>query len=239
MHSVATVETHAPSVERVVTYTALVPDAGTPPYAVLYQLHGASDDHRAWLYKSNLLRYLDGMPLLVILPSGENGYWLDAPPLRALEQLVVHDLSAHVARTFRVREGRAAIGGLSMGGYGAIRLGLRHPDRYASIYAHSSRLPSRRELPELAWTRGVDEAELDALDVDLVAEHVDRATMPALAFDCGTEDHLLADSRRFHARLEALGLPHEYREHPGAHTWDYWDRHVQTALRHHARVLGI
>jgi S-formylglutathione hydrolase FrmB len=236
MHAVVTVRAQAPSLDRVVTYTALVPDHGDPPYAVLYQLHGASDDHTAWLEKSNLLRHLEGMPLLVVLPSGENSYYVDAHP-RAMEQLIVADLPAHVSRTFRVRDGRAAIGGLSMGGYGAIRLGLKHPYRYGSIYAHSSRLPSARDLPMFALERGL--GEVPDLDVDALAATVDRATLPALAFDCGTEDHLLADSRRFHDRLVALGVPHEYREHPGAHTWDYWDRHVPTALAHHARVLGI
>ena len=111
MHSVVTVESHSAALERAVTYTALVPDRGTPPFGVLYQLHGASDDHRAWLYKSNLLRVVDGLPLVVVMPSGENGDWVDA-----WEKLVVDDLAAHVARTFRVRDGRAAIGGLSMGG---------------------------------------------------------------------------------------------------------------------------
>ena len=239
MHSVVTVECHSPALARAVTYTALVPDVGTPPFAVLYQLHGASDDHRAWLYKSNLLRVVEGLPLVVVMPSGENGYYVDVPPLRALEQLVVHDIPAHLTRAFRVRQGRAAIGGLSMGGYGAIRLGLKHPDRYASIFAHSSRLPARRELPTLAWTHGSDAAGCDDLDVDWLAERVDRATMPALAFDCGVDDHLIGDSRRFHARLEALGVPHAYAEHAGAHTWDYWDRHLAEAIAHHARVLGI
>ena len=218
MHSVVTVECHSAALERAVTYTALVPDGGTPPFAVLYQLHGASDDHRAWLYKSNLLRVVEGLPLLVVLPSGENSYYVDA-----WERLVVDDLVAHVTRTFRVREGRAAIGGLSMGGYGAIRLGLKYPDRYASIFAHSSRL----------------RVSGDDYDVEVIAERADRATLPALAFDCGVDDHLIADSRRFHARLLALGVPHHYAEHAGAHTWDYWDRHVVDAIAHHARVLGI
>src|SRR3954466_1326967 len=136
MHSVVTVEHPSAALDRTVSYTALVPQTGTPPFAVLYQLHGASDDHRAWLYKSNLLRVVDGLPLVVVMPSGENSYYVDA-----WERLVVDDVPANVARTFRVRPGRAAIGGLSMGGYGAIRLGLLHPDRYASIFAHSSRLP--------------------------------------------------------------------------------------------------
>ncbi len=218
MHAVATVEFESAALGRVTTYTALVPDGGAPPFAVLYQLHGASDDHRAWLYKSSLVRYVEGLPLVVVMPSGENSDYVDA-----WERLVVDDLPAHVARTFRVREGRAAIGGLSMGGYGAIRLGLKYADRFASIFAHSSRLPV-----------GGDDR-----DVDVVAARVDRARMPALAFDCGTEDHLLADSRRFHARLEALGLPHQYREHPGAHTWDYWDAHVREAIEWHKDALKL
>src|SRR5262249_54353246 len=160
---------------------------GEPPFPVLYQLHGASDDHRAWLYKSSLWRYVEALPLMVVLPSGENSYYVDTPG-RAFEQLIVHDLPAHVAHTFGVRDGKAAIGGLSMGGYGAIRLGLKHPDRYGSIFAHSSRLPSRAELPQLEWTRGLHGAELDELDVEQLAARLDRATMPELVFDCGTED---------------------------------------------------
>jgi S-formylglutathione hydrolase FrmB len=218
MHSVVTVECHAPALDRAVTYTALIPESGTPPFSVLYQLHGASDDHRAWLYKSNLLRHVDGLPLVVVLPSGENSYYLDA-----WERLVVDDLPAHVSRTFRVREDRAAIGGLSMGGFGAIRLGLKYPERYASIYAHSAKLTDTG----------------DDHDAAVIAARVDAAKMPVLAFDCGVDDHLIEDSRKFAVRLKALGLPHEYREHAGAHTWDYWERHVPDAIAHHVRVLGL
>jgi S-formylglutathione hydrolase FrmB len=110
-----------------------------------------------------------------------------------------------------------------MGGYGAIRLGLLYPHRYASIFAHSSRLPQSNDDRDVGW----------------IAERADRASLPALAFDCGVDDHLLDDSRRFHAKLESLGLPHEYREHAGAHTWDYWDEHVREALAWHVRVLGL
>src|SRR5262245_25078758 len=176
LHSVVTVECHSLALDRAVTYTALVPQTGDPPFSVLYQLHGASDDHRAWLYKSNLLRHVEGLPLVVVLPSGENSYYLDA-----WEKLVVDDLPAHVARTFRVREGRAAIGGLSMGGFGAIRLGLKYPQNYASIYAHSSRLAETG----------------DDRDAAVVAARVERGNLPALGFDCGVDDHLIEDSRRF------------------------------------------
>ena len=62
---------------------------------------------------------------------------------------------------------------------------------------------------------------------------------PTLGFDCGVEDELLQHNRRFHAYLTKLKLPHDYQEHAGAHTWRYWDEHVQAALRQHAEALGI
>ena len=220
MHSVVTVECHAPALDRAVTYTALVPEAGTPPFAVLYQLHGASDDHRAWLYKSNLLRHVDGLPLVVVLPSGENSYYVDA--LGAAGRATI--CPAHVSRTFRVREGRAAIGGLSMGGFGAIRLGLK--------YRRSLRV-DLRALVEA----GGDAATTATRAVSRRAST--RKNLPALAFDCGERRSPDRGQSALPRQLEALGLPHEYREHPGAHTWDYWERHLPDAIAHHARVLGL
>lgn len=131
-----------------------------------------------------------------------------------------------------------AIGGLSMGGYGALRLGLKYPDRFASIWAHSAGL------------RLLDEHFLERLDdpddasVDVQAERL-KARLdagergPAISFDCGTEDELLDRNRDLHRHLEAIGLEHHYAEYPGGHTWDYWDEHVQEALAQHAKALEL
>jgi S-formylglutathione hydrolase FrmB len=248
MTSIATIELPSFSLERQVTYTAILPEVGEPPFAVMYLLHGRTDDHRAWLQRSNVVRRLATVPLLVILPSGSNSFYANLGPLQRFEDYIVKDLPEHVARTFRVREGRAAISGLSMGGFGAIRLGLKYPKKYASIYAHSARLPSREELAtpapteRMLWTHGLDGAARADLDVDARVERMDDAAiaaMPRLGFDCGTEDHLLPDSRRFHSVLERRGVPHHYAEHPGAHTWDYWDAHVGAAIDQHLDVLGL
>lgn len=235
--SVVTVELESVAFARRITYTALVPDGGAPPFAVLYQLHGHSDDHRAWLQQSNLVRYAARWPLLIVLPSAENSWYVDLPD-RPMERFLIDELPRHVAHTFAARCSPAAIGGLSMGGYGALRLALRHPERFVSAFAHSSRLPAREELPALAWARAAA-VGIDELDVDALAARVDRARLPRLAFDCGTEDHLLGDSRRFHDVLTRLGIAHDYAEHPGGHTWDYWDAHVSDALAFHARALGL
>jgi len=63
--------------------------------------------------------------------------------------------------------------------------------------------------------------------------------LPRLLLDCGTDDVLLDDNRLFHRELERAGVPHEYREFPGAHTWDYWDEHVKDALEFHLHALTL
>src|SRR5438045_1301872 len=140
MATVATVRFPSAALDRQVTYSVILPEQGVGPFPVLYQLHGRTDDHRAWLECSNLVRHVASLPLIVVLPDGETSFYADIHPLQRFERFLVDDLPAHVRRTFHAREGKAAIGGLSMGGYGAIRLGLSHPERFASIFAHSSRL---------------------------------------------------------------------------------------------------
>jgi len=76
-------------------------------------------------------------------------------------------------------------------------------------------------------------------DVFALAERADKSTLPALRIDCGLDDFLLQDNRRFHQHLEKLGIAHEYAEHPDEHNWEYWDLHVQEAIAFFARVLGI
>jgi putative tributyrin esterase len=133
-----------------------------------------------------------------------------------------------------------------MGGFGAIRLGLKHPDLFSSIWAHSSTVPTtkvKRDWPFI-WDSPDHSEEWKArMKIDLScyhwAEQLDRAQMPRLSFDCGTEDFLIEENRAFHTFLESIDFPHHYAEHPGAHTWEYWDTHVVTALTQHAEVFGI
>ncbi len=78
-------------------------------------------------------------------------------------------------------------------------------------------------------------------DADLLAR-TERAVVcpdrPRLSFDCGTEDPLLEENRAFHRHLARIGYPHHYAEHPGGHTWAYWDEHVREAICQHLAVLA-
>lgn len=223
---------HSPSLGRHVRYTVLLPDpaAGPGPYPVLYQLHGASDDHTGWLRFSNLARYAATSPFLVVLPDGGLSFWLNYSAHERYEDFLINDLPAHLARLFHVDQGPAAIGGLSMGGFGALRLAFKYPDRFRSVWAHSSAL-----WPVSVLAQRFGSPPLDPVDADIYhwAERASADRLPAIAFDCGTDDFLIEENRRFHAFLEERGVPHDYREHPGGHTWDYWDQHVREALRFH------
>jgi putative tributyrin esterase len=236
---VASVQFHSPALGKSVTYQVILPEAGTGPFPVLLQLHGLSDDHSTWIQRSNLVGHVADYPLIVVLPDGgTSGYlnWQSHDRLgkQNYEDLLIQDLPAHLARHFQVRPGPWAIGGLSMGGYGAMRLGLKYPERFASIWAHSSAFHIGQLIDPVAIVDAAD------ADVDILANRVVQlATRPAIAFDCGVDDELLGYNRAFHAHLNQIGLAHHYAEHPGAHTWDYWDDHVRESLRQHARVLGI
>lgn len=245
------------ALQRMVAFTVLLPEAsvGPGPFPVLYLLHGLSDDHTAWTRRTRLESYVDGRPLIVVMPDGGRGFYTDSRsnPRGAYETFLLRDLVPFVDRTFHTRaeRGGRAVAGLSMGGYGAVKLALKHPDTFCAGVSHSGAL---REIDGMfpasvddEWTRefrplfGPDAAG-GPDDVYALAEKahwLPPARRPALRLDCGKDDFLIGPNRRFHAHLEALGFPHEYAEHPGAHDWEYWDRHVRDTLGFVCPRLGL
>jgi S-formylglutathione hydrolase FrmB len=236
------------SIAKQTNMTVILPQdaAGPGPYPVYYLLHGLSDDDSIWARRTALERYIAGMPLIVVMPDGGRSFYTDAKQGPAYESHIMKDVIGFVDRffpTIAAREGRV-IGGLSMGGYGSMKLALKHPDVFCSVVSHSSvfdiaaNLKEKPGLGDLPRIFGDDPAEGDN-DVFRLAEEIDRSMLPAIRFDCGTEDGLLPHNRKLHKRLEELGIPHEYAEFPGGHDWPYWDARVQEALKFHARALKL
>jgi putative tributyrin esterase len=236
------------SIKKQTSMTVILPqDAeGDGPFPVLYLLHGLSDDDTIWERRTSVERYVAGMPLIVVMPDGGRGFYTDAVQGPAYEGHIMKDVIGFTERFFpavRAREGRV-IEGLSMGGYGAMKLALKHPEAFCSVVAHSSafdvgrRVENHERAAEFRMIFGDDPAGSDN-DPFHLAEVIDRKLLPAIRIDCGTEDGLLDENRAFHRHLEKLRIPHEYAEHPGTHNWAFWDERVQEALRFHARALGI
>jgi S-formylglutathione hydrolase FrmB len=240
--SVGEMHLFSSSLLRQATFAFYVPSAQfEPPYPALLQLHGAGDNYASWFQNSMLPVHLERYPFVVVTPAGDLSSWTNFGIKgrgTAYEDYLVQDLMPEVERIFPIRPGPWAIGGLSMGGYGAVRLGLLYPDRFASIYAHSSALFRAERWRERR--PDITDEDLAAADIFPYAARVaGEPDRPALTFDCGEDDPLLPDNRAFHAYLEEIGYPHTYHEYPGGHTWDYWNAHVQDALARHAEVLGV
>ena len=246
--------------QKQTTMQVLLPRVGQPPFPVFYLLHGLSDDSTVWLRQTRLEWYVRELPLMVVLPDGYRSFYTNHEAGPAYAKHFGRELVDHVDRHFQTKAGRSgrAIGGLSMGGYGALRIGLGYPDRFCSVNSHSGALGRKNAdfSPEaVAAGRHKDKsnefvAELRRMfgekpvgtshDLLVLAQKAKgKGALPHILLDCGRGDYLLDDSREYHRSLKEAGIPHEYHEHDGAHDWDYWDRHVQDALKFHCRNLGI
>ena len=245
----ATINYYSHSLSKGSSFNVVFPDSpdATRPWAVLYLLHGLSDDHTTWMRRSCIERYTLGYPLMIVMPDGGRNWYTNAQEGEAYEDDLLKDVIGLIENDFPVRAERSgrAIGGISMGGFGAVKLGLKHPDKFASVHS-SSGLPALLRNPAEAKTLSPEVPRIfGAKPTDgpedpfhLAAKAAPKA-LPGFRIDCGEHDPFLAQNRDFHQHLEALKLDHQYHEFPGAHSWSYWDLRLQEAIDFHRENLDI
>ena len=239
---------HSAALGRSMKYRVLVPqdyDASLRRYPVLYLLHGLTGDYKDWTTRTNVAEYTRTLPLIVVMPDGENQWYTNAADGSArFEDYIATDLAADVVQKFRTvnsRYGRA-IAGLSMGGYGALKLALKRPAQYAvtgsfsgafgvTIDGRYDRRIASVKAPALAAIFGTPESDTRKQnDVLALAAALKPAGAPYIYIDCGTADSLVPENRDVVAALHKTGAAYEYHEVAGAHTWDYWDRRIREFL---------
>jgi putative tributyrin esterase len=210
-------------------------DGDGPP--VLYLLHGLSDDHTAWLRYTSIERYATAAGLAVVMPAVARSFYTDEAHGHAYWTYVSDELPEIVSSFYRVstRPERTYVAGLSMGGYGAVRLALARPRRYAAAASLSGALdivrraeePVRREEMHGRVFGGPPGQEQDLFAL------LDRAQpddVPPLHITCGAQDRLLEDSQEFVRRAEAKGVAVTSAFPPGDHEWGLWDRLIQDVI---------
>jgi S-formylglutathione hydrolase FrmB len=216
----------------------LLPDKLSAPVATYYLLHGLSDDQSMWMRRTRLEMYVAGKPLIVVMPDGGRGFYTDHENGPHWAEHIGVELPGMIERTFPAiarREGRF-IGGLSMGGYGALRIGLGYADRFASANSHSGATLFGSKPPDSAERELIVGSNPIGSDHDLIelARKAKAAgKLPRLRIDCGEDDFLIEDNRSLHGTFVEMGIAHEYQEYPGQHNWDYWDLHVREAIAFH------
>lgn len=223
-----------------VAYQVVLPDDyETSPrrYPVLYLLHGYSGHFGDWASRTNLVERLRGEGLIVVLPEGGNLWYVNSSKGR-MEDHLLKELVPAIERGYRAIAYRSSrfVAGLSMGGYGALRLAFAHPDTFSFAGSFSGALdaPVSSEERLVRITEEVFGPQGSALrqEHDLLAlVRRAKAPFPYVYLDCGTEDRLLEANRALARALSDARIPHEYRERPGTHSWDYWDQQVGEMLR--------
>lgn len=215
---------------------------------LLLLLHGVYGCQWNWWLNGDLnntaletLRNGTSVPMLIAMPS--DGLWGDGsgyvPHAHAdYEKWIVDDIPRCLREVFpQLDPQKVFIAGLSMGGYGALRLGMKYASRVQGISAHSS-ITKVEQLSQFIPFPATAFQYAGEVDIDLLHwAKANRAQLPPIRFDCGTEDSLLQANRELHEELVNLNVPHIYEEFSGAHDWPYWTQHVRRTLAFCQRIL--
>lgn len=226
-----------------------VPIRENKPYKTLYLLHGVLGNYTDWITGTNIMRLAEDMDLAVVMPSGDNMFYIDHPEVNNnYGEFIGKELVDITRKMFPLSNERedTFIAGLSMGGYGAIRNGLKYNETFGYIAGLSSALDVEsfgerpNESPLFFMKRSFVEGCFGDLtkvvdsDVNpkwLARRLVDKnAQIPKVYMACGDKDGLVEANRNFKNYLKEIGVDVTYEEGPGAHDWDFWDRYIKKIL---------
>jgi putative tributyrin esterase len=258
---VETVRFKSKLVNATLPYNVILPSdydsARTTRYPVLYLLHGLTGHYSDWITRSNVADYALQYRMIVVMPEGNDSWYTDSATVVTdkYESYILKELIPDVQQRYRTIEARygRSIAGLSMGGYGAIKFGLKSPVTFAFAASMSGAFGvtrfTEKDVGALWQTSiklfgpvGSDTRKAD--DLFEIVENFPPArvsSLPYFYFDCGTEDvPLIFPFNRDLARLMfEKKIPHEFRELPGDHSWAYWDRQVQEILEIAAQKMRM
>ncbi len=231
--------------QKVTTQIGMTSSGGRSEFPVLYLLHGLSDDHSIWMRRTSIERYAASYPLAIVMPDGGRSFYTDMKYGAKYWTFLSEELPEIVSSLFPVSRRRedTFAAGLSMGGYGALKLGLRCPEKFAAVAGMSSVTDYLGFLHMLAERdeNGRDEAmrffgTLDNIPAnedlfELARLTAQKTVKPRVFQCCGTEDMLYDMNIRFRDMMAGLPFDYTYHEAPGIHCWEFWDFWIQEILK--------
>lgn len=235
-------------------------------YPVLYFLHGANENQMRWSTRGSTDIELDRMVaekrvggFIVAIPFGGNSFYTNAKTTgERWEDMIVSEFIPMIEKTYRVRPERKArgISGISMGGYGSLKIALKHPEMFGSVSAHSAMLikdvsvaanatAGRRMqffLPLFERIFGLSQGTSfwDENNPFALAKDTRRLNGLKVYLDCGTEDEFgfYVGAKEFSDLLRSSNYPHEFHLYPGNHGWDYAKQHTPASLEFHWKAFS-
>lgn len=208
-------------------------------YQVLYLLHGHSGDNQDWVTHTNIINYAQERQLAVIMPSAWDSFYCDMAYGKAFWAYISEELPYFIESMFPVSTRRedTFVAGLSMGGYGAMKLGLHHPERFCAAASLSGVLDLSRgeDLEGIADTMrnvfGTGPVKEDDLMYVLERGVRSGVKLPDLYVACGTADFLYQQNQNFLNKAKSLNVPVKYEEEAEAgHEWSFWDTYIRRVL---------
>lgn len=255
--TVQTIQFQSKLVNGALPYNVILPPdyrrSTATRYPVLFLLHGLGGHYSDWVTRTNLADYAAQYRLIVVTPEGNDSWYVDSGADK-YESYILKELIPDVQTRFRTIESRygRGIAGLSMGGFGALKFGLKSPGTFAFVGSLSGALAiASATEDEMKSLKSIYEAGLktfgpigsetrktnDIFEILSNLSAARAASAPYFYLDCGTEDPFLSDNVRFAALLREKKFRHEFRELPGEHGWPYWDLQVREVLKIAAEKL--
>lgn len=216
-------------------------------YPVLYLLHGSYGDCMDWSLRTGIERYAQEKGIAVVMPSGENSSYVNMAHGEAYMSYIGKELPEFMEKVFPIscRKEETYIAGLSMGGYGAYRIGLEFPETFGYIAslsggldmpvlqesneAHAKKMPANYKAAVFSDFRKM-RGTRDDLPVLLKMQIESGVKIPRLYMNCGTEDFIYPANESFYQAANELGVEITYERFTGIHNWDFWDAHIKDVL---------
>ncbi|MFW2490240.1 alpha/beta hydrolase [Clostridium chromiireducens] len=212
-------------------------------FKTIYLLHGAMDDNTGWLRSSNVERYATERGIALVLPAAENSYYTDMANGNKYYTYVTEEVPRFARSVFPLSDTREDnyIAGLSMGGYGAIKIALSNPERFSAVVSLSGVLDIESQVSSLnnksvadyfaifGDPNKVKESNNDLLYLLKKIKDSDNL-IPRIYQACGTEDFLYEENIKFRDLARKLEIDITYEEGSGGHEWDFWDAYIKKAL---------
>ena len=224
------------------------PPEATSDSPVVILLHGVYGSSWSWALGGGVHRTARQLmdagtidPMWIAMPS--DGLWGDgsaylAHTIQNFERWIVEDVPMALIEGLGVQKDASRfIAGLSMGGFGALRIGAKYADRFHGISAHSA-ITQFDQMAEFVEEdlQSFNSQQNDGSVLGTMLRNKDR--LPPLRFDCGSSDPLIDANRSLHEALKGADIDHVHEEFPGRHEWAYWELHVAKTLQFFASLLG-
>ncbi len=212
----------------------------TKRFPVVYLLHGYDGWYSNWIIRvPELKNYADAFQIIIVCPDGAVSSWYFNSPVDKTyryETYIATEVVKYIDKNLKTLadKNHRAITGLSMGGHGALFLGLRHSTIFGAAGSMSGGVDLKDSKNRFDISKRIGDtlthaaAWHDLSVINLIEKY--KKTRLKIIFDCGDKDIFIDGNRRLHQKMLLLKIPHKYIERPGQHNWDYWRNAVRYQL---------